>query len=190
MADQKLVEYIRSYLEQGYTEAEIRQTLSMQGMDLAVIDQAFSEAGRQPASGGGPSKGGADIVIAGIHVNLTLICMLGFVVAVIQTIVGVLALATGAEFSFFGGAAVAPGIAISLVYLLTGLASFGAFFLLLSGNKMGFLMALAIGAISIVIIIMTLQLVNPFLYIWIVIVGYLFLNKGQFEGPASPNRDA
>jgi hypothetical protein len=195
MADQNLVDYVRGSLSQGYSPDSIRQAMAQQGWDPGSINEAFAAAGgeqRPLAYGAQYQQQGQAAAQPGKRPMLvTVLCVIGFIFSVISIITGIVALLLGSLFGALGGSALggedteALGMIGSLVMLasimplVTGAAGIAVFILLLKMKRMGFLLTIVLGAISLVLGIFTLNVLG--IAFWIFAIAVVAVRRKDFR---------
>jgi hypothetical protein len=202
MADQNMVAYIRDSLSQGHSLDSIRQALLSQGWDEVQINEAFAEAQAAPGTQAIQAQTPQQTTTGKRPTEVTVICILGFLISVFFILTGIVTLFLGSLSASLGtgtltleeGASSDVSdlsglgsllIIFSGVPLLVGIIGFGAFYLLLKTNKIGWILVLILGIISMALGILQAAMgVFQFniisLVFWGLIVAYLFLKRNLF----------
>jgi len=192
-----MVAYIRNSLGQGHSPDSLRQALLSQGWEESQIDEAFAEA-QGTAATGTPKQatpGKRPTIV-------TVICILGFLMSVLFVLTGILTLFVSSLFAPFGTGTLTSGegvssdvsdlsgfgsllILFSAVPLIVGIIGFGTFYLLLKMNKIGWILVLILGIISIALGLLQIAMgVFQFniisLAFWGLIVAYMLLKRNLF----------
>jgi hypothetical protein len=184
MADPNMVNYIRNSLSQGYSPDSIRQALVQQGWDQESIGQAFTEAGGSGAGAQSPMQGQAGAQPGKRPMLVTILCVIGFIFSAIAILAGIATLVLGSLFGALGGTVTINGeegaeaagvfgslvMLASIVPLVTGALGIVAFALLLMMKRIGFFFTIALGVISIVLGIFTLNVLGIAFWIFAMVV--------------------
>jgi hypothetical protein len=182
MANPSMVNYIKDSLSQGYSPDSIRRALVQQGWDQGSIGQAFTEAGSggqgtQVQQGQAGSTGGRPMLV-------TVLCVIGFIFSAATILIGIAALVLGSLFGALGGTVTVNGeegaeaagmfgslvMLVAIVPLVTGALGIVAFVLLLGMKRMGFFFTIALGLVSIILGIFTLNVLGIAFWIFAMVV--------------------
>ncbi|MFH0956349.1 MAG: hypothetical protein V1813_00645 [Candidatus Aenigmatarchaeota archaeon] len=196
MADQNLVDYVRSSLSQGYSADSVRQALVQQGWDPGSINEAFALASgsmrSQAYMAPTPQQGQAAAQPGKRPMLVTVLCAIGFIFSVISILIGIAALLLGSLFGALGGSTLggeenteALGMLGSLVMLasiiplVTGAVGIAVFILLLKMKRKGFLLTIVLGAISIAYGIYTLNVLG--IAFWVFAIVVMVIHRKDFR---------
>jgi hypothetical protein len=181
MIDQRMVNYIRSSLSQGYSADSVRQALAQQGWVQQQINEAFAEAQGGQAAGAAATH---QLGTRGERTNgVTVICALGFLSSAIAIfsslylLVSTSALLYGFEM-VFGVNGLWTLSFLFLLPLLVGIVGFVSFYLLFKMKRTGLIMVYILGTISLASSVLGLNILNAI--IWAVILVYISKNRHLF----------
>lgn len=188
MADERLVNYIRDNLSRGYSPDSLRQTLVNQGWNINQVDEAINIA---QAPSPQPQTPSAPQAKPSRPTGVTIICVLGFLGAILVLFSGILlaglgglmgGLTSGDETVSMdlGGLGSLLGL-FGYVFIIIGIVDFVGFYLLLKMKRIGWIIITVMGIIFIAMNVINFSVNNILgIVLWVIIIGYLFMKRKLF----------
>ncbi|NIP40244.1 MAG: hypothetical protein GTN39_01840 [Candidatus Aenigmarchaeota archaeon] len=207
MIDERLIDYIRDNLRKGYSLDSLRKVLIDEGWDPNQVNEAINYVQNisPPASPPVPSPHPSwsppeeeETRKPSRPTGVTIICILGFLGAILLLISGVLLVGLGgiivntgipflgnetASVTLGGFGSVLGPLLDLMGFVLIALAViyFVSFYLLLKMNRIGFVLVILLGLLQIIGSAISFSMNNAtMIVLWAIIIAYLFIKRKFF----------
>lgn len=185
--DKELLDYVKSGISKGYPIITLRQQLAKEGWDLQEIDHAINSVGVGAESSVNEQAGPVPEDKEPIDKKTSKRPLPVTIIAILTLLGSLMMIGLGSMIVFFGGVvdSMIPMAGFSMVLgiipIVIGVIGLIAFYFLFKMKRIGWLLVMIVGIVSIIQGILTSFMNNLVsIILWIIIIVYLFLKKDLF----------